>query len=415
MVLGDGGKLTIACCVRRDALRGARTDAASISAGAAVEELLRRSCAGVRRALDGAERAGTWLSVGPIRPGRRPPWSERGGFTVGNAAGEAHPILGEGISMAMQGAFLLCARLEAQRDALLSGAHQERTARLYERDWRRAFGAHPLGGAVRGARDAACGARAASGAEGVARAAHGGRESSAGRSRRAGHIAPTRAARERALASAAHVLRWRPLRRRTAEVAGEFMTTTFDAIRAIICATSSCRPSACSAIRCSRTSSSIRSRSRSSCSRSRTNSRSRRGTRSAVRDARRHRGLRRAADRGARHEAPRRREEHRRAGDSCGCCGDFSGRKAASFRRKGRCTTGKGALPGKRSRSARSGHGKPRKRTNGGAANNARPLARPVEAARAVKRPVRAVPSEMCRRRKQSQGASRLAAARALR
>jgi flavin-dependent dehydrogenase len=95
----------------------------------------------VRRALDGAERAGTWLSVGPIRPGRRPLWSERGGFTVGNAAGEAHPILGEGISMAMQGAFLLCARLEAQRDALLSGARQERTARHYERDWRRAFGA----------------------------------------------------------------------------------------------------------------------------------------------------------------------------------------------------------------------------------------------------------------------------------
>lgn len=141
MVLGDGGKLTIACCVRRDALRGARTDAASNSAGAAVEELLRRSCAGVRRALAGAERAGTWLSVGPIRPGRRAPWSERGGFAVGNAAGEAHPILGEGISMAMQGAFLLCARLELERDALLAGAHQGGTGRLYGRDWRRAFGA----------------------------------------------------------------------------------------------------------------------------------------------------------------------------------------------------------------------------------------------------------------------------------
>ena len=141
MVLGDGGQLTIACCVRRDALRDSRSAVPGDSAGTAVEALLRRSCAGVRRALDGAERAGTWLSVGPIRPGLRPLWSERGGFTVGNAAGEAHPILGEGISMAMQGAFLLCARLEAQRDALLSGARQERTARHYERDWRRAFGA----------------------------------------------------------------------------------------------------------------------------------------------------------------------------------------------------------------------------------------------------------------------------------
>ena len=140
MVLGDDGQLTIACCVRRDALRDSRAAAAGDSAGTAVEALLRRSCAGVRRALDGAQRVGPWLSVGPIRPGRRALWSERGGFAVGNAAGEAHPILGEGISMAMQGAFLLCARLEQQRDALLSGARQDGIARLYERDWRRAFG-----------------------------------------------------------------------------------------------------------------------------------------------------------------------------------------------------------------------------------------------------------------------------------
>ena len=141
MVLGDGGQLTIACCVRREALRAARAGASSESAGAAVEELLRRSCAGVRRALNGAQRVGTWLSVGPIRPGRRALWSERGGFAVGNAAGEAHPILGEGISMAMQGAFLLCARLELEREALLAGVRQDGAARLYERDWRRAFAA----------------------------------------------------------------------------------------------------------------------------------------------------------------------------------------------------------------------------------------------------------------------------------
>jgi 2-polyprenyl-6-methoxyphenol hydroxylase-like FAD-dependent oxidoreductase len=141
MVLGDSGQLTIACCVRRDALRKARANGTGDSAGTAVEELLRRSCAGVRRTLEGAERVGTWLSVGPIRPGRRALWSERGGFAVGNAAGEAHPILGEGISMAMQGAFVLCARLEEQGDALRSGAPQDGTARLYARDWRRAFGA----------------------------------------------------------------------------------------------------------------------------------------------------------------------------------------------------------------------------------------------------------------------------------
>jgi len=36
---------------------------------------------------------------------------------------------------------LLCARLEQHRDELLSGARQDGVARLYERDWRRAFGA----------------------------------------------------------------------------------------------------------------------------------------------------------------------------------------------------------------------------------------------------------------------------------
>lgn len=62
---------------------------------------------------------------------------------------------------------------------------------------------------------------------------------------------------------------------------------------------------------------------------------------------------------------------------------------------KGAASTGKGALPGKRSRSARSGHGKPGKRTNGGAANNAQAAGSGrSKATRAAKRPVRAAPSE---------------------
>lgn len=32
-------------------------------------------------------------------------------FRIGNAAGEAHPIIGEGMSMALQSAWLLCAQL----------------------------------------------------------------------------------------------------------------------------------------------------------------------------------------------------------------------------------------------------------------------------------------------------------------
>ncbi len=135
---------------------------------------------------------------GPDPPGTASAWSERGGFAVGNAAGEAHPILGEGISMAMQGAFLLCARLELERDALLEGAHQGGTGRLYGRDWRRAFGARIRWAALFArARDAPRRARAASGAEGVARAAHGGRDPRREGARRAGHIVARTRASER--------------------------------------------------------------------------------------------------------------------------------------------------------------------------------------------------------------------------
>jgi flavin-dependent dehydrogenase len=45
------------------------------------------------------------------------------GFLIGNAAGEVHPIIGEGISMALQSAWLLCEELAGAADVL-------------RRDWR---------------------------------------------------------------------------------------------------------------------------------------------------------------------------------------------------------------------------------------------------------------------------------------
>jgi 2-polyprenyl-6-methoxyphenol hydroxylase-like FAD-dependent oxidoreductase len=141
MVIADGGKLTLACCVRRDTLREWRAAMPSAAAGDAVQGGLEASCRGVRLALAGARREGAWLAVGPVRPGIRPAWSERSGFAVGNAAGEAHPILGEGISMAIQSSWLLCTRLARERDALLGGAAQAAVARAYARNWRRNFSA----------------------------------------------------------------------------------------------------------------------------------------------------------------------------------------------------------------------------------------------------------------------------------
>jgi flavin-dependent dehydrogenase len=148
MVIADGGMLTLACCVRRDTLRTWRAAAPMASAGDAVQAALTASCRGVRLALGDARREGPWLSVGPVRPGIRAAWSERSGFAVGNAAGEAHPILGEGISMAMQSSWLLFRRLTRERDALLGGASQATLARAYTRDWRRHFAARVRWAAV---------------------------------------------------------------------------------------------------------------------------------------------------------------------------------------------------------------------------------------------------------------------------
>jgi flavin-dependent dehydrogenase len=141
MVVADGGMLTLACCIRGDALREWRAAAPRSTAGDAVQAGLAARCRGVRLALAGARREGAWLSVGPVRPAIRAAWSERTGFAVGNAAGEAHPILGEGISMAMQSAWLLCRALARERDVLLGGAAQTAVAREYAREWRRHFAA----------------------------------------------------------------------------------------------------------------------------------------------------------------------------------------------------------------------------------------------------------------------------------
>lgn len=143
MVLADRGVATVACCVRRDRLNACRCDSPGQKAGAVVEAYLRRECAGVRDALAGASLAQPWLASGPIRPGVRLPRSAEGVFLIGNAAGEAHPIIGEGISMAMQSAWLLCRQLVRFPDVLHSGAEAQRRQReihhRYAAQWRAHF------------------------------------------------------------------------------------------------------------------------------------------------------------------------------------------------------------------------------------------------------------------------------------
>jgi flavin-dependent dehydrogenase len=117
MVVTGEGLTTLACCIRRDRLIACRREIGA-SAGASIEALLTRECRGVREALAGACRVGPWLAAGPIRPGARLEDSESGAFRIGNAAGEVHPIIGEGISMALQSAWLLCEELTRHADAV---------------------------------------------------------------------------------------------------------------------------------------------------------------------------------------------------------------------------------------------------------------------------------------------------------
>lgn len=145
MVQTDRGRVTLSCCIRRDVLDRCRRASKSAGEHARASEVVlahvRSSCRGVGEALSGATLDGAWLSAGPIRPGIRP-FRRDGVFSVGNAAGEAHPIVAEGISMAIQSAYLLCALLVGRKDAALAANSREALAaiaREYERGWRRNF------------------------------------------------------------------------------------------------------------------------------------------------------------------------------------------------------------------------------------------------------------------------------------
>ena len=61
-------------------------------------------------------------------------------FRVGNAAGESHALIGEGISMALQSSALLCPLLTRQSAAAVRGRCAMDIHRTYARAWHRAFG-----------------------------------------------------------------------------------------------------------------------------------------------------------------------------------------------------------------------------------------------------------------------------------
>jgi flavin-dependent dehydrogenase len=132
----DAREVSLSCCIRRDVLRECRAEATARSAGDAVLEHIARSCRGVREALRGATQSTPWLSAGPIQPGTRALFDD-GVFYAGNAAGEAHPLVAEGISMAIQSASLAAQCIRAAGS--LSPAALRSAGREYTQRWRRHF------------------------------------------------------------------------------------------------------------------------------------------------------------------------------------------------------------------------------------------------------------------------------------
>jgi flavin-dependent dehydrogenase len=128
IVHSDRGRITLSCCVRREELARAR-EIHGGKAGEAVFRHILASTEGARRVLQGATVEDAILATGPIRPGIRARYCD-GIFFAGNVAGEAHPIIAEGISMAIQSSWLLAQCLVADRPA--AGPN-------YARAWKRQF------------------------------------------------------------------------------------------------------------------------------------------------------------------------------------------------------------------------------------------------------------------------------------
>jgi flavin-dependent dehydrogenase len=139
LVLANDGLTTVALCIRRDALRAVRSQYRGVTAGVAVESYLRESCHGMREALQGTVREGSWLAVGPLRPGTRFGEMPPGIFRVGNAAGESHPLIGEGITMALQSSKLLVEVLRFHPDRAFSAQALHAAHHAYAKAWRKSF------------------------------------------------------------------------------------------------------------------------------------------------------------------------------------------------------------------------------------------------------------------------------------
>jgi flavin-dependent dehydrogenase len=138
LVHTDKGRVSFSCCIQRTQLKKIRTCFPGVHAGEALLQQIKINNTGVREVLAGAEQEGPWLSVGPIRPGIRTPYTN-GIFFVGNLAGEAHPIIAEGISMAIQSSWVLAKLLSSHKDARIARTKLDLIGKEYCLMWKKQF------------------------------------------------------------------------------------------------------------------------------------------------------------------------------------------------------------------------------------------------------------------------------------
>ena len=135
LVHTDGGAVSFSLCIRAGVLAACRKEFPGHSAGEAAFLHVCRHVRGVREALGSATPERAWMGAGPIRPGLRELASD-GLFRAGNAAGEAHPLVAEGIGMAIESGALVAAALRGWDGSAASLAAVERD---YRWRWRRAI------------------------------------------------------------------------------------------------------------------------------------------------------------------------------------------------------------------------------------------------------------------------------------
>lgn len=136
MVWADQGRMSLSCCIRRDQLDAVRATHRGLPAGEAVLRHIVAACPEVAEVLRNATLDGGWQAAGPIRPGIRDCYAHDI-FSVGNVAGESHPIIAEGISMALQSGWLLAAELARVAD--WSRAGRQLAGQRYAVAWHKQF------------------------------------------------------------------------------------------------------------------------------------------------------------------------------------------------------------------------------------------------------------------------------------